>query len=274
MRSCTLLTLSLLGLAVALGPTAAHADFMSSFCGSTRAEGTLGAGVDGTISFAVVDVVDDPLNVKEELLAFTFVPGLNSGGFDDSARYVYLYQAVNDGPNTSAISDITVGLSTVQSTEISSWGYFDGLSLSDAQGAVGQPGGLADNRLNAFGDIDDAAFAELAAASTGVTQPGFNTTLTDLEMPLLIRVSDPGAEDNFTATFDPIHNYNQPNFRSTVIAFTTNAPPDFDTVNFQNGGGQAMGTVASPVPEPSTGVLAAIGFVGLLAHAWRKRRRR
>ena len=250
MRTCSLLSLSLLGLAVALAPGAADADFMSPFCGNTRALGTLDVGIDGTVSFAVIDMDVDPVG---NLPVALFEPGLRSDPFDDDARYVYLYQVVNDGPNPTSIEDLTVSLNTVQSDMITSWGHFARVSLSDAQGTVGQDIGLGGNQVNAFGDIDNVAFAEPALANTGVTQPGF-ALLADLEAPLLVRVSDAGLVDTFKANSDPIYNYNTPNFRSTLVGFTTNAPPGFDTVNFQDGGGQAMGIAASPVPEPSVWV--------------------
>jgi hypothetical protein len=75
----------------------------------------------------------------------------------------------------------------------------------------------------------------------------------------------------FQAKVDSMTNAPGTPYRSAVYGFTTDLPPRFDTVAFQDGGGQAIGTVTVPVPEPSAAVLL---LCGLPLAAWCVLRRR
>jgi hypothetical protein len=267
-----LLAGAMLALTVSTGVT--RANFINDYCGNTRSLGVENKGIDGTFSFGVVDLSQNDA-LKSQIAGFTFMPGTGStASLDTSAHYLYLYQVVNDGVNSlTSIDDVTMGLGRTQVTDITSWGYFRGVSLADIQGAVGQNNGLSGGRLNALGDADNVDFTELSPASTGVTSPGFVTGLSNLQEPLLVRRVDQGSAVVFKTTFDPIINYPAASFRSTVFGFTSNVAPAFDTVNFQDLVGQGMGTVVAPVPEPATWASLLALLPLLVGWMWRNRRR-
>jgi hypothetical protein len=279
--SATLSLLAIISLTIALSPAPVQADFMQAYSGNTRAKGEVGTGIDGTFSFAVIDDTGD--RWQDAVGGFTFVPALDyhGGGLDTKARYLYLYQALNDGTNSTTIDDVTINLSHARYGDITSWGYFmagsNGVSLRDSQGRVGDLLAPGNPQLNAFGDTDNAVYSlGVAPPKVGFTpgSAGFDSNLTDLKAPFMMRLVPQSTTLSLKAYFDPIVNPPQPgDFRSTIFGFTSNVAPGFDTVNFQDGGGQAIGTVVAPVPEPATvaGLLTLLPLLGWWA--WRNRRK-
>jgi len=277
--SAILSLLAIISLTIALSPAPVQADFMQGYSGNTRAKGDAGTGIDGTFSFAVID--DTGVRWQDAVGGFTFVPASDyRGTLDTKARYLYLYQAVNDGTNTTTIDDVTINLGHSQYGDITSWGYFmagnNGVSLRDSQGRVGDLLAAGNPQLNAFGDTDNASYGlGVAPANLGYApgSAGFDSSLTDLAAPFMVRLSQQSTTVALKAYFDSIVNQPDLDFRSTIFGFTSNVAPGFDTVNFQDGGGQAIGTVVAPVPEPATvaGLLTLLPLLGWWT--WRNRRK-
>jgi len=262
------------GLVCALVPTAAYSGFINAYSGNTRGKGLASSGIDGTFHFAVIDLTTDPA-LKQQIASFAFVQGDGSPALDLDRHYLYVYQAVNDGNNATVIDDVSIGLNGEPLDRLTSWGYFAGISLKDAQGAAGDNTLPSDpaGRRNAFGS-DLAAFTEVAPANVGVTDPGFSS-VTGLRAPALVYPEDQGSVTVFKAYFAPIRNAPTTPYRSVVFGYTTDDAPAFDIVNFQDGGGQAMGTVVAPVPEPATLalILTMTPIVWVMSRSRRRRGR-
>lgn len=64
-----------------------------------------------------------------------------------------------------------------------------------------------------------------------------------------------------------------PGRTSALLVIQTNWPTYQRSQAFVIDGSTAMATTFSPIPEPSSVVLASMGLVGLVATAWRRRRR-
>src|SRR3954453_1828345 len=87
-------------------PVAAHADYLAGFTGNTS-PGVLvkGTSLKGTVNFAVLDMYKgkrgDTWGTGYANMEDTFVPGEDAWGYsspsiDGTARYLYIYQVVND----------------------------------------------------------------------------------------------------------------------------------------------------------------------------------
>jgi hypothetical protein len=146
----TALTLAAV-LCIGLGVRAVMADGLDQYTGYTRpgalndtatpAEGEKPArlepvktGLGATVYFRVYDLADgiegDPWNTGVRNFTSYFVPGKDSTGnhpsrkLDTTARYLYLYQTVNDSKRESNVRTTTVRL-IVPPHLITSWGFFD-----------------------------------------------------------------------------------------------------------------------------------------------------
>jgi hypothetical protein len=95
-------------------------------------------GIGGTVYFMVLSLdrghVGDPWATGLTDLNKTFQPGidlqgLSSPGLDTSARYLYLYQVVNDRKTLTPIQSQSIRL-LVHPAEITSWGHFPNLGFS------------------------------------------------------------------------------------------------------------------------------------------------
>ncbi len=147
------------GVLALLGPSAARADMLSDFTGYTRPGVPAGKATEkggkivfvalegqdrknavlgGTVYFTVIDMAgrdeDDPWIRIAKQLRRTFVPGRDSAGgsspdFDGGARFLYLYQTVNDMPEArDAVRATSVFL--FDPALVTSWGHFDGHGFS------------------------------------------------------------------------------------------------------------------------------------------------
>jgi len=131
------------GLLLAAAP--ARADYLPKFTGNTSPLNTAGQGVDGTIQFAVLELQGDSWGVGYAGFTRAFVPGTDAEGkqsaaLDKKARYLYLYQVVNDGSNKKEISRSWVTL-RVNPKAVTSWGHFTDLGFANKKGdvAAGKP---------------------------------------------------------------------------------------------------------------------------------------
>ena len=102
---------------------------------------------DASFSFAVFERQATPGDVYGTGFAgfdnLFFNRGAGSPAFDTSAKYLYLYQYVNDGPGSDAISQ---GLGFTAG-DLTSWGYWL-LGLADSDGAVHVGNPLGTNQSN------------------------------------------------------------------------------------------------------------------------------
>ena len=100
-----------------------------------------------------------------------FRPGVDSGGnpspgLDREAKYLYLYQTVNDRGTTLPIQSTSIRLLVdLKRKEITSWGYFSGRGFRDDAGLV--------DTNNSFGK-DNVAWSTPAPANA----PTSCTTMT------------------------------------------------------------------------------------------------
>jgi hypothetical protein len=105
-------------------------------------KGVLKNGLGGTIYFAIFDLAsgtaDDTWGTGIKGFNASFRPGLDFAGdsspsLDTSARYLYLYQVVNDRGTETPVRSTVLKLSNAES--LTSWGHFAGYSFA-LQGAV------------------------------------------------------------------------------------------------------------------------------------------
>ena len=182
-------------LILAIVPSGSKAGFIKDFSGNTKPQNLTGAGVDGTINFAVLDTtgaaagnawgIPDAPNTINNLLVSTFIPGSDgdtgavSKGLDLTAKYLYLYEPTNNGTNTSAIESVTLSI-LVDKGSITSWGAFQGLGLAFGKGqAVNAandfgPAGKFDNPAKANVGLPDSP---VAGAVTGPAATPTNVEL-------------------------------------------------------------------------------------------------
>ncbi len=214
------------------------------------------AGIDGTINFAVFSLPD--LSITG--ISGAFVPGSGSGGLVTSpGTFLYLYQPVNDGPNTTdtvSVFNQRLGLPGNNAPiSPSSWGYFNhtvfctNASACTTNVAPGTPlpNGATPGFLGNSGAINPSTLA-LSPNSLVATYP-FGPPA---------QIPDPGT--------------------STLIAFTSSFGPQFDPLGATIAGtGIASGQDPDPAPEPSSILLSAIALGAAFAPLtrgqlrWRRR---
>ena len=268
-RVCCLVSCLLAGAMIAWAPGITYAGFLTAYSGNTRAVAQ-DSVVDGSISFGVWDngsTGGDKISVA--VPGDTFVSGVGSTADIDDARYVYLYQIVNDGTNGIMINDFTVHLG-VDASKISAWGYFDDVSLSDTDGVVGVNAPFG-NGAPAFGVAGSVAPENIDwASSTG----GFVADTSVLAPTVGVGIVTGGDTDTFRSYFsfsgaNPIADQ----AKSVILAFSSDYAPSFNLVTFKDSVEYlAQGTVASPTPEPST-VVGLLSLLPLGLIALRRRRR-
>ena len=264
-RKASLLA-SIASLILLIAPSPASADYILTHSGNSS--GATGIGVDGTVSFAVLNTdngtANDTWNTGFDVDTAMFTKGTGGGGEADSgdldtdAPFLYLYQFVNDGTNTVLdILGMTLTLNGNLASAVTSWGYWDDLGFSDSDGDVddGTP----------FGSV--GTFGNPGAANTPVTDPD---------------VVDIGNAGEFTPTSvvksstditisfidDKITDTN----RSILVVFTSTVGPAFILTTIDDAGSDPLVTVPTLAPLPPALVMLLAGApFGLLSLLRRRR---
>src|SRR5262249_44430810 len=155
---------------LALAPPA-RAEFLTNYVGNTQIKDA-GGTLDGTLNFAVLDrtgaiagkndwgvVADTSKPVGnparyDKVFDSRFVAGSGSAALDTSAKYLYLFQVVNNGTGTAQIKGLNFLVGSNISSLLTSFGYF---------GSPGRHEGFNDggpvNFSNDFGK-DNGSFAQ------------------------------------------------------------------------------------------------------------------
>jgi len=239
------LTTVVLIVCVVLTATTAQAGFKFWNIGNSRGVGEQGYN-DGTLSFGVIDMGMSG-SISETLLKNAFVPGddyngskagVGAGGdeLDTDARFLYVYQYVNDGDGAEAVDQLSVALGLSDDdpfANVTSWGYFDDLSFQDDAGEIGD--GSSPKR-NAFG-YDGLDFTHPASYTVGgpYSRQVVQTARTDgdgdgdiLETPnetnkTGVELYDTGAFQMFHVIFDD--DTIQADETTVVFGFTSDSHP-------------------------------------------------
>lgn len=221
----------------------ARAGFLSAFSGNTQPYQS--GGVGGTVSFAVYDkttssFVGDTFGTGFSGFDATFAAGAGSAGLDTSARFLFLFTMLNNGPSagTSSIDQTIVNASK---SLLTSYGGFTGTAFNTP--ILGTPAGFGDPSPSSVG------------ATPMIINAGNNATPSISVTPTL-----------FIATFSPLLGSGQ---QSILFGFTTNTAPGMSRVGVFDGNTpstNASGTAPSVVvPEPSAALLLTIALpLGLL----------
>jgi hypothetical protein len=191
----------------------------------------------------------------------TFQAGIDSSGtsspnLDTAAQYLYLYQVVNDRRTPAPILNVSVKL-IVELSEITSWGYFNGVGFAvPAKGEAKEAEQLRPvsfNNVVAAG-LSDKMYRSPAEAVTRAKQLQLTWVPTKLgeaapkakddervvnilwdaldpalnpNHVLLLAKSDFNQRPCFRAVWNP-DNAVKKDVRSTVFGFTSNRPPTFE----------------------------------------------
>ena len=243
-----------------------------------------GVIIDGTLNVAVFQRQSNDGDIwgtgfsglPGELSKGSGVAGAGSPALDTSARYLYVYQLLNDGVSLQTIG--SVGITVKNAT---SWGAFNALGFVDDQGLV-KAGNPLGNDPGAF----DSTFnpSETGSVHLGAVSPAA-VAITSVEL------APDGAAPG-QASFRAVWSSSgavRIGQSSALWLFTSDAPPEAavfsaqgatsvngDTIGSQvrqgGGGGGGGGGDVSATPEPSTLVLSCLGL-SCLGAAWRRSRR-
>jgi len=225
----------------------ARASLIPGDSGNTQPNHTNpGAGVGGTVNFAVYDrttggTATDTFGTGLANFNSLFTAGTGSGAFDTSARYLYLYQVVNNGPNSGSFP-IAANSVQVNPGFVTSFGTFTGTSFGST--IVGPPAGFADPGTISLGGTPTVVLNG-AADQPNFVQEGSSS----------IRIIYTAVNELTTGRF------------SVLYGYTSNSAPVTDHSGMIDGGTTTDGFVlsAGTVPEPSAIVLSLIGLpLGLL----------
>jgi len=244
-----------------------------------------GVTIDGTLNVGVFQRVADDGDIwgtgfsglPGELSKGSGPGGAGSPGLDTHARYLYVYQLLNDG-----ISQQTIGSVGITVKNATSWGAFNALGFFDDQGLV--------KTGNPLGNDPGAFDSTYNPSETGNVHIGALTTpavaITSVEL------APDGAAPG-QASFRAVWSSSgavRIGQSSSLWLFTSDAPPEAavfsaqgatsvngDTIGSQvrqggGGGGDTGGDTTNPTPEPSTLVLSCLGL-SCLGAAWRRAKR-
>jgi hypothetical protein len=256
------LRLAVLAATVFLGAPRAEAGYLLPFTGNTFPVDSV-PGVDGHVNFTVLDhtggVAGDSFGTGVAGFDTHFTPGLGSGGLDTTARFLYLFQTVNDGSNTLPISVNSVQAADAFVTSHGEWTTGGTLGFTNAgiPTIAGGPYLGAGGASAAPGDPSPALTGGMPgiASVPGLVGPAFTTS---------------SGSTSIAANFNPALGAR---FTSAIWGYTSNIVPIFSETSIQDGGTSALGMVPSAsIPEPSSIVLAGIGGLGLICFVIRGRR--
>jgi hypothetical protein len=273
--ACVALCAALALLATA---SAGRAEFLTDLTGNTQT--TNGSGLDGTYNFAVLDqktggvkgnewgavvnpAATDPAHRYDPVFDKRFIQGSGSGALDTTARYLYLFQIVNNGTGTDGINSVAL---SVDPSLITSFGYFG----KPGEGGVGGNDNLG--AVNSNNDLGQDGSHFNGKANAGVSRPAI-VALNDGSSVAPQDVTVSLTNGQLVVTF-PTSGLAQGN-RSVLIGFTSNDSPGIAPQNvfrFDGSSGSAFGQAPIPMPEPSAYVLMGVGVgcAGLLL--WRRRK--
>jgi hypothetical protein len=256
----------------------------------TEVQGGLSVTIDGTLNVAVFKRQSDTGDIwgtgVSSLAGSEFTPGVSPGAgsptLDTHARYLYVYQLVNDGGANQTIGSI--GLTVKDAT---SWGSFSSLGLADDQGAVsasnplGSNGGAFDNTLRPGGSsavsvmpsVPPGAAVNQVELKPDGAGPGFDSFRAVWSINGGVDLGESSALFAFTSNSAPLSAIFSAQGATSVNAATFGTVAGHLTPNPAPGGDdQGGGTNPQGAPEPSAVVLAALGLGCLGARAWRQRR--
>lgn len=266
-RNASLLA-SAASLILLIAPSPASADYILTHSGNSS--GASASGVDGTVSFAVLNrdngTTNDPWNTGFDIKNATFIDGDGAGGEADSsgldldAPFLYLYQFVNDGTNTTLdILGMTLILNGNLASAVTSWGYWDDLGFSDNDGEARDD--------HPFGDA--GTFGDPGAANTGVTDPDVVDIGNAGEVtPTSVVKSSSDVTFTFTNNPGKITDTN----RSILVGFTSTIGQTFILTTLDDAGADPLVTVPTLVPLPPALVMLLAGApFGLLTLLRRRR---
>lgn len=234
-------------------------------CGNT---GLLSApDVDGTISFAVISGVD----FLSEGFPFTgAVPQTTAGPptFVSTAPtdFVYLYQVVNNGSDTTAISSATISRGDATTPgSITGFGRLESTLFVDpnvappgivSAGPAGSTASLTPGSLtidfSVFGSALSIFQPCLGSGAAGLNCSDGSTNLTPSSLQVLNWQEDPTGF------------FLSASWTGSIVWFSSPLAPGTFTASIQDGGTAAFGAVPAPaVPEPTSLLLLGSGLAGL-----------
>ena len=233
--------LALACLCLAVTSSTLHAAYMTDYVGNTRTKSADGA-VDMTANWAVLSRDDNPTPGDVFGTGIANFDQLAHSLVDTDAKYLYLYQIVNDGPMTTSFENVYLGSDPEVMTSMSTWN----LVLSDSSGVV--------SLTNQFG-VDGADFEVEAPANIGVDSPSVASPLTSLR-PVSLDIFSGQLRGSYLPDLFSWET-------SYLIGYTSDFPPAFPP-ELNAPPTFAAGIIPNAVPEPSTCVLALASLIALL----------
>jgi len=229
-----------------------------------------GSGVDGHVNFAVLNRSGAGLNDTwgtglAGLLGFDsfFLKDDASAPLDTRAKYLYLFQTVNDGPNALEISANSV---QVKAADVTSYGVFVGLGFTESGVLTAAGGPYLGGASAAAGDKSGTKVGgDPGVAANAAAKAQTNLFLTGSSL--------------FAVYAFPLDL--KTTFTSMIWGYTSNAEPFFGNTTIIDGGIGADGTVpvnfrtpGGPlVPEPASIAMFGLGVAGLFGYNLRSRKK-
>jgi hypothetical protein len=241
-----------------------------------------GPAVDGTVSYAVISGTDFNAELATHNIGFFgSVPSGTLGPIAAPANsdFVYLYQLVNDGPNTNAISSWTIGVGSASGL-ITNGGRLESTLFVDpgvglvSAGVAGATTGLTGGPTVDFQNGLGGAFPTdpvptwgpcLGSGPAGVQCSDGQADL----LPSSIQVTNwqetPSGTSGGIALLDA-------GWSSSIIWFSSPFGPISGFTSIQDGGTAMTGIVPVPgIPVPAAVWLFGSGLLGLVGVARRKK---
>ena len=226
---------------------AARAAIIDHLSGNHRATSENNSGFRTTTNFAVFDLTGgqsgDTFGTGYDGFDTNFLSGNASPGLDTSAKYLYLYEVVNDSISSLSVEGFHLEFAE---NSVTSWGQWD-FVFNDEDGVV-QPG-------NPFGQ-NGASHMTVAPANVGVMDPSFSPSQLGLD------ASQVNWQDSF---FTAIHSLASGE-QSRIFGFTSNHAPTLWQPTLEECPNHfACGAVPIPAPEPSTYLLGLAAMASLIS---------